>query len=109
MKARNKYKLLLFADLILSWGLLDTLVVGVCHHEFYSSQCCCIYSFLAANPMEAETVFGPVCKPYIVHSYVIPESRLHVTAVLTPAPGTRGPPSFPACQNYWQAHYDEAL
>ncbi|SPQ01491.1 hypothetical protein NBG4_570017 [Candidatus Sulfobium mesophilum] len=92
MKARNKYKLLLFVDLIVSWGLLDPLEVVVFDHGFDSPESCSICRFLVANPMEADIAFVPVVKPHFVYPYVISEGRPQAIKALTLTAGTRGPP-----------------
>ncbi len=109
MKTRNRYKLFLFADLILSWSLLDQLEVIAFDFEFYSPEDFSIYNFLADNPMDAETVFDPAVKPCFVYTYVISEGQLHSMEVLTLAADTRGPPLFYCVKDSWQAHYDQAL
>lgn len=100
MKARNKYELLLFVDLILSWGLFDPLEVVAFDHGFDSPENCSICSFLAANPMEADTVLIPVVKPYFVYSYVTSEGRTYAVEVLTLAAGNRGPPLLHMCPGF---------
>ncbi len=98
MMTGNKYKILLFVDLILSWSLLDPLEVVCFEHGFDSPESCSICCFLAANPIETDTAFSAVVKPYFVYPYVISEGRPQAIKELTFTAGTRGPPFFPLAQ-----------
>ncbi len=92
MMTGNKYKILLFVDLILSWSLLDPTDAVAFNFVFDSPEYFSLCSFLTDNPMEAETIISPLLKPYFVYSFVISKGRLLAMEILTLAAGTRGPP-----------------